>query len=275
MSLTQTPDFVTAPDGVRLGVYEWGNKAGPELLLIHGFAQCHLCFARQIESDLARDFRIVAYDLRGHGASDKPAEADAYQGKSVWARDLAAVIAAKALRRPVLCGWSMGGRITRQYLMNFGDAAIGGINFVGSSVIEDKRIRGSVVTRPKASEPIGVQLAAAIAFLDGCYAIKPSEADFRLAVGYNMMVPFAVREAIGGWTTDPADTVPALQRVRVPTLITHGRRDAIILPLAAEMTAAAIPHALVSWYDDCGHSPFQEDAVRFNRELAEFVARQV
>ena len=56
----------------------------------------------------------------------------------------------------------------------------------------------------------------------------------------------------------------------VPTLIAHGRDDALILPTAAEMTAAAIKGSRISWYDDCGHSPFFEHAERFNRELDEF-----
>jgi non-heme chloroperoxidase len=59
----------------------------------------------------------------------------------------------------------------------------------------------------------------------------------------------------------------------VPTMITHGRRDQLILPQAAEMTAAAIKGATVSYYDDCGHAPFYEDADRYNRELAAFVSR--
>lgn len=274
MTLAIQPDYVTAPDGVRLAVYECGNPAGVELLLIHGFAQSHLCFAPQLDSGLARDCRIVTLDLRGHGASDKPLDAGAYQSPTVWAKDVAAVIAAKRLRRPVLAGWSMGGRIIRQYLMNFGDTGLAGINFVSSSVIEDPRVRGPAggKPRPPASAPIGVQLEAAIAFLDGCYAIKPSEADFRVAVGYNMLLPFQAREAIGGWATAPADTLPALAKVRVPTLVTHGRLDAIVLPLAAELTAQAVPRARLSWFDDCGHAPFQEDAGRFNGELAGFVA---
>ena len=277
MTIAIEPEYVEAPDGVRLAVYECGNPVGRELLLIHGFAQSHLCFAPQLKSRLARDCRIVAYDLRGHGASDKPADATAYQGGSVWARDLAAVLATKRLRRPVLAGWSMGGRIIRQYLMNFGDGGLSGLNFVGSLVVEDARARGPAGARPRppASAPLGLQLEAAIAFLDGCYAIKPSEADFRVAIGYNMMVPFQVREAIGGWSTDPAETIAALAKVRVPTLITHGRQDAIVLPLAAETTAKAIPEARVSWFDACGHAPFQEDPVRFNRELADFVASTV
>ncbi len=48
-----------------------------------------------------------------------------------------------------------------------------------------------------------------------------------------------------------------------------------MLPAAAEMTAAAIPGARISWYEDCGHSPFYEDAPRFNRELAAFVGSSV
>jgi pimeloyl-ACP methyl ester carboxylesterase len=47
--------------------------------------------------------------------------------------------------------------------------------------------------------------------------------------------------------------------------------DAIVLPLAAEMTQQAIAGSRISWYDTSGHSPFHEDAPRFNHELAEFV----
>jgi pimeloyl-ACP methyl ester carboxylesterase len=267
-------DFVTAPDGVKLAAHEFGNPTGPELLLIHGFAQCHLCWQPQIDSALARDFRIVAFDMRGHGDSDKPSDPRAYQGSDVWAKDIAAVIDGKKLKRPVIAGWSMGGRITRQYLMNFGDGRLAGLNFVGSLVVEDPSCRGPGSPAPlPASAPLGERLAAAVAFLDGCFAIKPSEADFRIALAYNMIVPEPVRDAIRGWSTDPAETVAKLRKVTVPTLISHGRKDALVLSQAAEKTAATIAGSEISWYDQCGHSPFCEDAPRFNRELAAFVAR--
>ena len=264
--------FAAAPDGVRLAVYEWGNPAGPELLLVHGFAQCHLCFTPQVRSALAQDFRIVAFDFRGHGASDKPGDARAYQGREVWARDLAAVLDHAKLKRPVVAGWSMGGRVLRQYLMNFGDARLAAINFVASLVIENPEHRGATSPhRQGAGQSLGEQLEVTIRFLDACYGIKPSEADFRLALAYNMLLPGPVRQAISGWSTDPAETVAALKRVRVPVLVTQGRKDAIVLPQAAEATAAAIPHARISWFDECGHSPFCEDAPRFNAELSAFV----
>jgi non-heme chloroperoxidase len=260
-----------APDGTRLAVYEWGNPAGPEVMLIHGFAQCHLCFMPQIEA-LAPHFRVVAFDQRGHGESQQPADPAAYRGGRVWADDIAAVIAAKELRRPVLVGWSMGGRVIRQYLMVHGDARLAGINFVASLVVEDPRGRGPAGPKPLAETlSLAEEIEAAIAFVDGCYGKKPPEAEFRRVLAYNMRVPAWVRRAIGGWSTEPGPTLEALKKVRVPVLITHGRADAVVLPLAVDFSLAAMPHARVSWFDGCGHSPFAEDAPRFNCELMAFV----
>jgi non-heme chloroperoxidase len=262
---------VRAPDGTRLSVYEWGKPKGPEVLLVHGFAQCHLCFEPQIRA-LAEQCRVVAFDFRGHGASEQPADPAAYQGHRVWADDLAAVMAAKGLKRPVLVGWSMGGRVIRQYLINYGDAAIGGVNFVASQVIEEPRFCGPGAPKPLPDRlTLEEEIDAAIAFLDSCFGKKPSEAAFRRALGYNMRVPAAVRRAIAGWSTAAPLTIDALRRVTVPVLITHGRQDTVVLPAAAEMMADIIAHARLSWFDDCGHSPFAEDLARFNDELAAFV----
>ncbi|TAJ37795.1 MAG: alpha/beta hydrolase [Reyranella sp.] len=263
---------IRAPDGTRLAVYEWGDPAGPEVVLIHGFAQSHLCFAPQLRSELVRHCRVVAVDLRGHGNSAQPDDPSAYRGSRVWADDIAAVLAAKKLERPVLVGWSMGGRVIRQYLMIHGDARLAGLNFVASQVIEDPRCRG-----PGAPQPVPEQqtpeeeIAAATVFLEACYAKQPTKAEFRRALAYNIKVPAAVRRAIGGWSTEAAPTIAALAKVRVPVLITHGRRDTVVLPAAAEMTRAAMAQARLSWFDDCGHSPFSEDAPRFNSELTSFV----
>ncbi|MFC0386294.1 alpha/beta fold hydrolase, partial [Muricoccus vinaceus] len=72
------PRFVTSPDGVRLATYEFGNPQGPAILFLHGFAQAALSWDRQLrDPELAREFRMVAIDLRGHGMSAKP-EGDAF-----------------------------------------------------------------------------------------------------------------------------------------------------------------------------------------------------
>jgi non-heme chloroperoxidase len=270
--VSETRTQVRAPDGTRLAAYEWGRADGPEVLLIHGFAQSHLCFAPQYTSTLAEHCRLVAFDMRGHGESEQPTNPAAYQGSRVWADDIAAVIEAKGLKRPVLAGWSMGGRITRQYLIVHGDARLAGINFVASQVIEEPRFRGPGAPKPLPENlTLEAEIDAAIAFLDGCFAKKPSEAVFRQALGYNMRVPAAIRRAIAGWSTPVQSTLDALRKVTVPVLLTQGRADTVVLPAAAEATAAVVKQAKISWYDDCGHSPFCEDAPRFNDELLAFV----
>ncbi len=196
--------WVEARDGVRLAVYEWGNPDGPEILLIHGSAQSHLAFTRQIGSDLAQRHRLLAYDLRGHGLSDKPFDPALYHNSRMWADDLAAVIATHCRGRPLAVGWSLGGRVIRQYLIHHGDARLAGINFVGSRVIEDRSITGpgSPSLRRAPVEGLDGRIAAAIAFLEACFHRQPDEPDFRVALAYNMLVPFPVREAVAQWSTD-------------------------------------------------------------------------
>jgi pimeloyl-ACP methyl ester carboxylesterase len=99
----------------------------------------------------------------------------------------------------------------------------------------------------------------------------PSPADFYTMLGFNAIVPPYVRQALFSRSLENEDLLP---RLRKPVLITHGQADAIVLPVAAEQHATAIPHARLSLYPRVGHAPFWEDAARFNRELRALVASQ-
>ncbi|WP_163579551.1 alpha/beta fold hydrolase, partial [Klebsiella pneumoniae] len=76
--------------------------------------------------------RIITFDLRGHGLSDKPAAREAYQPAKVWADDVKAVIEATGVERPVLVGWSYAGRVMADYLLVHGGARVAGLNFVNA-----------------------------------------------------------------------------------------------------------------------------------------------
>ena len=196
-----------------------------------------------------------------------------YQGSQAWADDVAAVLDAKRLRRPVLVGWSMGGRVIRQYLIHHGDERLSGINFLASRPIEDPSVIGPGSRAMIGSDELDLpaRLKAEIGFLRDCYA-KPLEGDdLVLAVAYNMIVRRPVRNAIAGWSTDPRGSGGARQRAGADAGHPWPARPADPAE-AAEMTAAAVKGARVSWFDDCGHSPFYEDAPRYNRELDQFVS---
>ncbi len=66
---------ITGGGGIPLHLVETGNSRGRPIIFIHGFSQCWLAWSRQMNSDLADDYRLVAMDMRGHGLSDKPREA--------------------------------------------------------------------------------------------------------------------------------------------------------------------------------------------------------
>ena len=120
--------------GLQLHVREWGKPDGPPILFIHGWSQNHLCWAKQYESALADEFRLVAYDLRGHGMSEAPLEPEHYTDGTLWADDVAAIIDALRLERPVLVGWSYGGFVICDYVRVYGQDRIAAINFVEGAV---------------------------------------------------------------------------------------------------------------------------------------------
>ena len=85
---------------------------------------------RQVDSDLAKEFHIITYDLRGHGNSDKPLDPSRYQDSKAWGDEVQAVIDAAGLKRPVLVGWSYAGRVISDYVATHGAGKLAGINFV-------------------------------------------------------------------------------------------------------------------------------------------------
>lgn len=92
--------------GVMLNVATAGS--GPPLVLLHGFPQTHLMW-RHVAADLAADHHVICPDLRGYGASDKPAETgpDTY-AKRTMAADVVAVARALGHERFALAGHDRG-----------------------------------------------------------------------------------------------------------------------------------------------------------------------
>lgn len=262
---------VVSQDGVRLAAFDHGNPGGREILFIHGFSQASACWTRQFSDPaLAAGFRLTAFDIRGHGESEKPLDPARYAEDHLFAGDVHAVIAALGLTRPVLVGWSYAGRIIADYIAAFGTGRLAGINYVCAETRSNSGLYGpgvDFIDDMLLDDPTRNRAATA-RFLAACYARPPSPEDYELALAYNMAVPAAVRAA---HIARPGNDGEDLARLDIPVLVTHGTADAIILPALSEWTAKAVPRASLSLYDGVGHAPFFEDPARFNLELAEFV----
>lgn len=270
---------VSGGGGVRLHVEETGDPSGQPVLFVHGLSQSGLAWHRQLHSDLARDLRLITLDLRGHGRSERPADAygDAYGDSDLWALDIAAVIRSLELVRPILSGWSYGGVVICDYLSRYGDDGVGGIQLVGAisrlgeSVMPYLGQRFLAVLPGLFSTEVDESVAALQTFgrLLTRDPLPPDEA-YRI-LGIAAETSPRVRQALLSRTLDYDDLLAGL---RVPVLVTHGREEEVVLPSMAEHHARILRNAQTSYYDGVGHAPFVEAPDRFNGELHAFATRR-
>jgi pimeloyl-ACP methyl ester carboxylesterase len=264
--------IITGGGGCQLHLVEAGNPNGQPILFIHGFSQCWLTWTRQLNSDLGREYHLVAMDMRGHGISEKPRSG--YDDARLWADDVAVTIRELDLEQPVLSGWSYGPLVILDYVRTYGEDAIGGIQFVSAISKLGSEAATSVLTPellalvPGFFSTDAEESAHSLdSLLRLCFAREPSAADLYQMLGYNMSVPPYVRQALFSRAFDNDDLLPTL---RSSLLITHGADDAIVKPIVVEQHRALVPHAEVDIMAGAGHAPFWDDAPAFNRRLAEF-----
>src|SRR6476619_4400187 len=89
------PFVVKTPDGVNISAQEWGNPNGKEIVFIHGFMHSYLSWSKKLhDPELSKQFRMISYDFRGHGGSDKIMDPKLYNNGEAFADELNAVIQA-------------------------------------------------------------------------------------------------------------------------------------------------------------------------------------
>jgi len=263
--------------GLQLHVREWGKADGPPILFIHGWSQNHLCWDKQYESALRDEFRLVAYDLRGHGMSEAPLGPENYTDGKLWADDLAAIIGQLHLERPVLVGWSYGAFVICDYVRTYGQDRIAAVNLVEGAVKLGESAFGTLIGPgfldhfvDATAVDLPTNIRGMRAFLKDC-AAKPLPADdFETALCWNMVVAPRIRASLAARQIDCDDV---LRTLMVPLLVTQGRADTVVLPAMAEHILAICPAAEASLYEGVGHLPHLQEPGRFNRELAALTRR--
>ena len=265
---------VNGYNGVSLHVSDIGSENDRSIILLHGWSQCRLAFDRQAK--LADQFRIILPDLRGHGQSDKPLDAKCYNSSRPWAEDIHAIIQDLKLRHPLLVGWSMGGWVVMDYLEHFGDAAVAGVGLIGSSITTGQhlppaaaQVRKDPVTKAMGmySENLSENLAAVSAFVDACFHQKPNAEIKAKAVGYNMLVPPKVRMAS---RLRQEDRRAVAERTKKPCWVAWGDHERLAPSDMGEQILKHFPNSKRQTFKQSGHSPFWEEAEKFNLNLASF-----
>lgn len=270
--------YVDGSGGVPLAVTDVGPKDGPEVLFLHGLGHSRASFSPQMESALLERYRMVAFDLRGHGQSGKPWRDEDYADPKIWADDVKRVMDATGLRRPIVVAWSYGGLVAADMIRTHGNESLSGLMLVNTT--------GGLVNVPAndtnmeipadlteayrlLAEPTYANQRRAVANISNylvAEAAAPGWLDQSLELG--LMLPPYVRTRLTAHRTDNADLA---REISVPVVLAYGDEDASLRPEVVAALLAVLPNSAELRFDGAGHSPFAEDVERFNRELAAFV----
>ena len=269
-------------DGVKI-FYEVYGDGKATILLLPPWSIVHSrCWKMQIPY-LARHYRVITFDPRGNGRSDRPIGPNAYDERE-FAADAVAVLDATGSDRAVIVGFSLGAQRSL-LLATEHPARVAGVVFIGPAVplaptaSRDQWVAG--FNQPRDSYHGWGKY-------NRHYWLSDYEdfVEFFFSKAYNEPHSTKHHEDAVGWgmDTDPetlvdthlgpslsADDVHALaERVSCPVLVIHGTADAIRTHQAGVALANLLGGTMAS-LDGSGHAPHARDPVKVNLLLRDFV----
>lgn len=265
---------------VRLHVEDTGGTGRP-VVLIHGWPLSAESWKAQIPVLKAAGYRVIAYDRRGFGRSDKPAGGYEYD---TLADDLAGLLDDLDLRDVTLVGFSMGGGEVARYVARHGQDRLRSVVFAAAVppyLLKTADNPEGPLTEEKAEQMrLGLEQHREN-FFDGFTQdffsakgeLKVSEKQRQEAIALcqqsDQTAALGCMKAFG--TTDFRED---LKTITVPTLVLHGDSDGTVpFEGSGQRTAAAIPGSTVVLVEDAPHGFNASHPEQFNAALVNFLAR--
>lgn len=259
--------YLETPDGVPLFLVDEGPKTSAGIFLIHAEPFNSKFWQKNI-SVLARDFRVVAMDLRGRGESGKTDEG---HNLAQFARDFHFLLGALRLQQVVVVGWSIGGSVIWRYLQEFGEDRLAGYVNVDQQPYryvseEDLQARLQAVRTRR------LRYHQEVLRRYFGPEVEPEEELVTWMAHECMKTPTAAHLAAieEAYRTDWR---PFLSQVRLPTRVFWARYGNIV-PAVAALMGDAMPNAGLVYFEHSGHLIPWTEAEKFNQELVAF-ARKV
>ncbi len=265
-------------DGVSLHVEDTGGDGRP-VVLIHGWPLSGASWSEQVPALTAAGHRVITYDRRGFGDSDKP---DSGYDYDTFAADLAGVLEQLDLRDVALVGFSMGGGEIARYVGNHGEDRVRSVVFAAAVppylLKTDDNPEGGLALE----DVEGMQQGAREdreGFLDGFTTAFFSAGDELKVTEEQRQKALALAAQAGdqglvecirafGTTDFRAD----LEKVTVPTLVIHGDSDGTVpFEVSGKRTAEIVGGAELVVVEDGPHGLNVSHAEEFNRALLAFL----
>jgi pimeloyl-ACP methyl ester carboxylesterase len=264
--------YLTTPDGVRLRVCDRG-EGERTVVLVHGWKMSHRVFEHAILR-LSREHRVVSFDLRGMGESDKPKSRYDFDE---LAGDLGFVVGELGLDDVTLVGWSMGCTVSLRYLER-GGPGVGRLALINGPIrlarttddefpwsMTEEVLEGyfGAIERDWPTQERGFTE-------ESLHDPHPDLVDviFRITQQTPLDVVLrVVREQA------KLDFRAFLRELEIPVLAMYGRHDPYYPVELAEWIAAQCPRGEHVIFEESAHYPFIEEKDRFAEVIADFAAR--
>jgi non-heme chloroperoxidase len=262
-------------------LYYEDHGSGQPVVLIHGYPLDGTSWEKQTAVLLEGGKRVITYDRRGFGKSDKPTSGHDFD---TYAADLSALVSALDLQDAVLVGFSMGTGEVVRYLSRYGSHRVAKAVFIGglqpfmlktednpSGAMSQDDVDGFLDTI-KAD-----RYAFFTGFLENFYrtdlnlGTRISEEALRnswqLATNIS---PHASVWSVATWYTDwRAD----IDKIDVPTLIMHGTGDVNVpIDITSRVLAKMLPSATYIEIEDAPHGMLWTHGEEINKVLLDFLA---
>ena len=275
---------ITAHHGLfkdtNLHVDDTGGTGRP-VVLIHGWPLSGESWSEQVPVLAAAGYRVITYDRRGFGRSDKPKTGYTYD---TLAEDLHTLIAELDLHDVTLVGFSMGGGEVARYLSTYGPERVHSVVFASSVTPYLAKTPGNPdgplplanATKMTASltanqDAFYEQFTTDFFSVDGKLTVTEEQRQQALALAHQADKNAALQCMAAFANTDFRDD---LAKVTVPTLVTHGDGDFVVFfEGSGARTHAAIPASELVVLHGAPHGCNVSHAGQFNDALLAFLDR--
>ena len=253
---------IALPNGEVLAYIDVGNRAGPAVVLIHGYTDNARDWVPMLPY-VSKRYRLILVDIRGHGQSSKP---ECCYNRLDFAYDIKLLLDALGVKQADIIGHSLGSIIAQTFAEFWPErtthviliSSTGGLP--PGSPKKPPQFDFSAEIR-KLKEPIDADSPFMIAWWDSPTPVDP---DFirrqrKDAAGIPLRVWLAVLDQ--GLRADSAyaDLQSTLTRLKAPTLLIWGSKDPIMEEDVRQSLRHGLPSAKVKIFTGLGHNPFWED----------------
>ena len=245
-------------DGVPIHYEAHGPENAPPILLSHGYGATSRMWDGQVAA-FADRYRLVLWDMRGHGQSGDPADPALYS-HALTVADMAAVLDACGIERAIIGGLSLGGVMSLAFHLAHPER-------VRALMLFDT---GPGFRNPEARRQWNERAEARARELEE-KGLPSSGGGAETRLARHRSAQGLAGAARGMLTMQDGSLIGALPQIAVPTLVLVGADDRHFLA-AADYMAAKIPGAQKVVIPDAGHAANLDQPEAFNRAVAAFLA---